>query len=72
MDLPWVKDLYKPLNMFNIQGYPNTMPKKINKWLPKFLGNNVIIVEDHIYTMGRDMDNVGIEHEDVAMRLFSS
>jgi hypothetical protein len=32
----------------------------------------VITVEDHIYTMGWDMDNAGIEHEDVAMRLFSS
>jgi hypothetical protein len=69
---PWEKDLYKPLNMVNIQGYPNTMPKEINKWLPKFPGNNVITVEDHIYTMGRDMDNAGIEHEDVAMRLFAS
>jgi hypothetical protein len=40
--------------------------------LPKFLGNNVIIVEDHIYVMGRDMDNTGIDHEDVSMRLFAS
>jgi hypothetical protein len=40
--------------------------------VPKFPGNNVIIVEDHIYNMGRDMDNAGIEHEDVAMRLFAS
>jgi hypothetical protein len=32
----------------------------------------VITVEDHIYVMGRDMDNAGIEHEDVAMKLFAS
>jgi hypothetical protein len=32
----------------------------------------VIIVEDHIYVLGRDMDNAGIDHEDVAMRLFDS
>jgi hypothetical protein len=48
------------------------MPTKVNKWLPKFPGNNVITVEDHIYVMGRDMDNAGIDHEDVAMRLFTS
>jgi hypothetical protein len=32
----------------------------------------VITVEDHIYVMGQDMDNVGIYHKYVAMRLFSS
>jgi hypothetical protein len=40
--------------------------------LSKFPGNNVIIVEDHIYVMGRYMDNACIDHEDVAMRLFAS
>jgi hypothetical protein len=47
------------------------MPKESNKWLPKFPGNNVVTVEDHLYVMGRDMDNAGIEHEDVAMKLIS-
>jgi hypothetical protein len=72
MSHPWEKDLYKPLNMYNIQGYPNNMTKEVNKWFPKFPGNNVITTEDHIYVIGRDMDNVGIEHEDVAMKLFTS
>jgi hypothetical protein len=40
--------------------------------LPKFPVNNVITAKDHIYVMGRDMDNAGIDHEDVAMRLFAS
>jgi hypothetical protein len=31
-----------------------------------------VTVEDHIYVLGRDMENAGIEHEDVAMNLFSS
>jgi hypothetical protein len=69
---PWARDLYKPLNMNNIEGYPNKIPTKVNTWLPKFPGNNVTIAEDHIYVMGRDMDNAGIDHEDVAMRLFAS
>jgi hypothetical protein len=47
-------------------------PLKVNKWLPKFRGNNVITVKDRIYVMGRDMDNAGIDHEDVATRLFAS
>jgi hypothetical protein len=72
MACPWEKYLYKPLNMANIQGYPNTMPKEVNKWFPKFSGNNVITAEDHLYVMVRDMENVGIEHEDVAMNFFAS
>jgi len=31
-----------------------------------------VTVEDHIYVMGQYMDNAGIEHEDVAMRLLAS
>jgi hypothetical protein len=58
--------------MANIQIYPKKMPTKSNKWFPKFPGNNMINVEDHIYVMGRDMDNVGIDHEYVAMRIFAS
>jgi hypothetical protein len=48
------------------------MPRDVNKWLPKFPGNNVITVEDHICVMGQDLDNAGIDHEDVAMRLITS
>jgi hypothetical protein len=58
--------------MANIQGNPNKMPTKVNKWLPKFRGNNVITAEDHIYVIIWDMDNAGIDHEYVTMRLFSS
>ena len=68
----WEIDLYKTINIENMQGYPNTMPKDVSKWFPKFPGNNVITAEDHIYVMGRDMDNAGIDHEDMAMRLFAS
>jgi hypothetical protein len=48
------------------------MPTEVIKWLRKFPGNNVIIVEDHIYVMCWDMENACIDHEDVAMRLFTS
>jgi hypothetical protein len=48
------------------------MPEESNKWFPKFPGNNVVIVEDHLYIIGRDMDNASIEYKDVAMRLLAS
>jgi hypothetical protein len=55
--------------MATIHGYPNAMLEESNKWLPKFLGNNVVVVEDHLYTIGRDMDNADVEHEDVALKI---
>jgi hypothetical protein len=69
---PWEKDLYKPLNMATIPGYPNTMPKESHKWFPKFSRNNVTVADDHLYVVGRDMENAEVEHEDVAMRLLAS
>jgi hypothetical protein len=67
----WTSNLFKPLNLATIVGYPNTMPKEIHKWLPKFVGNNVITPEDHLYAIGVELLNAGIEHEDVAMRLLA-
>jgi hypothetical protein len=72
MTHPWEKDLYKPLNMATILGYPNTMSKESRKWLPKFMGNNVISADGHLYIVGQDMENAEVEHEDVAMRLLAS
>jgi len=69
---PWEKHLYKHLNMATNPGYPNTMPKESHKWFLEFPGNNVIIVDDHLYTIGRDMENPEVEHEDVAMKLLAS
>lgn len=33
--------------------------------------NNVITAEDHLYAIGVELLNAGIEHEDVAMRLLA-
>jgi hypothetical protein len=68
----WEKDLYKPLNMAAIVVYPNAMSKEINKWLPKFFGNNVITAEQHLHAIGQDMENEGVEHEDVTMKLLAT
>jgi len=64
-------NLFKPLNLAAIVGYPNTMLKKIHKWLPKFVENNVITPKDHLHAVGVELLNAGIEHEYVAMRLLS-
>jgi hypothetical protein len=70
---PWVTNSYKALDMSRIQGYPHNLPNKFDKWLPKFSGNNVIIVEDHITHFYNSLGVHGVpnEHEDVAMKLFS-
>jgi hypothetical protein len=69
---PWARNLYKPLNMATIPGYPNNMPKESHKWLPKFTGNNVITPEEHLDAIGVAMEDNSIEHEDVAMKLLAT
>jgi hypothetical protein len=63
--------LFKPLKLATIDGYHNTMPKEIHKWLPKFTGNDVVIPEDHLYAVGVALLNEVIEHEDFEMRRLS-
>jgi hypothetical protein len=53
--------------MATIPGYHNAMTKESKKWFPKFPGNNVVTVEDHLYTIGWEMDNTEFEHEDVVV-----
>jgi hypothetical protein len=72
MTCPWEKYLYKPLIMVSIVGYPNTIHKETNKWLPKFLGNNVVTTEKQLYVIGRDTKNEEVEHEDVAKKFLST
>jgi hypothetical protein len=52
MTLPLENNLYKSLNMATILGYPNTMSKESHKWFPKFPGNNVTTIDDHLYAIG--------------------
>lgn len=67
----WSKGLYKPLNLASIPGYPNVMPKESHKWLPKFTGNNVVTPEEYIYAIDMALENEGVEHEDIAMKLLA-
>jgi hypothetical protein len=67
----WTKNLFKPLNLAAIAGYPHAMTTKTHKWLPKFTGNNVVTPEDHLYALGVALLSAGVEHEDMAMRLLA-
>jgi hypothetical protein len=44
----WSSKLFKSLDMTNIPGYPRKMPTRYDKWLPKFTGNDVVSIEDHM------------------------
>ena len=44
----WSSKLLKPLDMTNIPRYPRKMPPRYEKWLLKFIGNDVVSVEDHM------------------------
>jgi hypothetical protein len=49
----------------NYKSCDNNMPKESHKWLPKFIGNNVITAEEHLDAIGVAMEDNGIKHEDV-------
>jgi len=44
----WSSKLFKSLDMTKIPRYPHKMPHKYEKWLPKFVGNDVVSDEDHM------------------------
>jgi hypothetical protein len=71
MSPSWTNRLYKPLNFQNIVGQPHEMPKDIAKWLPKFSGNNVVTVEEHIDQLIHAFEIMYVEHDDVSMKLFA-
>jgi hypothetical protein len=44
----WSSNLFRPLDMSVIPGYPRQMPHKYEKWFPKFTGTNAISAEEHM------------------------
>jgi hypothetical protein len=70
----WVSNIFKPLDMSAIPGYPHNMPLKFEKWFPKFSGNDVTIVEEHLDNFWAffQLNLVSDDVEDVVMKLFSS
>jgi hypothetical protein len=55
-----------------IPGYPRQMPPKYEKWLPKFIGNDVISVEDHMRNFWTffQFHPISDDVEDLAIKLF--
>ena len=44
----FVCDPYGPLNFSGCMDYPHDMATKILKWLPRFNGDHVITINDHV------------------------
>jgi hypothetical protein len=71
---PWTTKAFKPLDMSAIPGYPHNMPPKFEKWLPKFSGNDVTTIEEHLDNFWAcfQLHPIPDEEEDVVLRLFSA
>jgi len=42
-------DAYRPIDFYEIIGYPHIIPEKDLQRLPCFLGNNVVDCRRHVY-----------------------
>jgi hypothetical protein len=48
MDSLWDPHNFKPLDMSKIPSYPQRIPLRYENWLPRFIGNDGVIAEDHM------------------------
>ena len=55
-------------------GYPRQMPLRYEKWLPRFTGNDEVIVEDHMDSFWAffQLHPISDAAEDLAMKLLSA
>jgi hypothetical protein len=72
MAVRFVFTTYAPLDITQVQGKPNVMPTRdyVKNILPKFKGNNEITIEDHLSEFSKVIDDMEIQHEYVAMKMF--
>jgi hypothetical protein len=70
----WSSNLFKPLDMIAIPGYPRQMPPKYEKWLPKFTGTDAISAEDHMSKFWAffQLHPISDDAEYLVMKLFSA
>jgi hypothetical protein len=54
-----------------LPGQGHDFPTYTLKWLPKFAGNNVVTIEDHIDQLVGVFEILGVEHDDVALYFFT-
>jgi hypothetical protein len=74
MAAQWDPGNFKPLDMNEIPGYPRQMPPRYENWLPRFIGNDGVIVEDHMdnFLAFFQLHLISYDVEDLAMKLFSA
>lgn len=48
----------------------NQLPNKMEKYLPIFKGNNIVIREEHIKLFIQALYILNVEHEDVVLKIF--
>jgi hypothetical protein len=67
-------NIFKPLDMSRICGFPHNMPNGVDSWLSKFSGNNDTKVDYHLRKFYDDLGSheVNLQHQDVIMKLFSA
>jgi hypothetical protein len=71
----WASDnIFKPLDMSRICGFPHDMPKGVGSWLSKFSGNNDTEVDYHLRRFYDEFGSheVNTQHQDMIMKLFST
>jgi hypothetical protein len=68
----WSSKLSKSLEMTVIPGYPRQKPPKYENWLPKFTGNDVVNVEDHMINFSAfiQLHPINDDAEYIAMKFF--
>jgi hypothetical protein len=69
----WASNIFKPLDMSSIPEYPRQMTPKYEKWLPKFLGNDVTSTEEHMSNFWAffQLNPVNDDAKDLVMKFFS-
>jgi hypothetical protein len=72
--IQWSSNIFKPLDMTVIPGYPRKIPPKYEKWLPKFARNDLINVEDHMINFWAffQLHPISDDDEYLSMKLFSA
>jgi hypothetical protein len=70
----WSSNLFRPLDMTAIPGYPRQMSPKYEKWLPKFTGTNAISAKEHMSSFWAflQLHPISDDVEDLVMKLFSA
>ena len=61
---PWIT-----INALSFHGPQNTLPKHLEKHLPKFDPDNDLLLEDNINKFMIALNLMNVQHEDVACRL---